>query len=416
MSLTRPLRRFRHTNALAWHIARRYLFSRERRALEWMVTAISIMGVAVGVATMIGTFGIYDGVTGHIINRVTAGVPSLSVHHPSWNRTDPDPAILARLRAHPAVMQAEPVLMQPAMMLLGTRGNQFVRVYAADEVAQQNIFGIILASPRDVLRPEPGKLLISTNLSTASLVGRDVTLVSQATSEGKGSLLPIPKTTTLKIQGGYTVGNSFIGRSMALASWADVRALCKKPKGVDSVFIKLVDPMAANEVKADLLKILPPDTTITSWIEDFEQMFSDMSIIKHGLVLMMLMTMLVSALNIIGTLTLIVLQKTREIGILRAMGASGRLVRRIFLAEGALVGVIGAVLGIALGLAFCWSVRYYQIPMPGNLFKVRTIPVQVRGAILLLTSAAAIAISTLAALAPAWRAGGLDPVVALRHE
>lgn len=413
--LAQRLRRSLQTTALACHIARHYLFSRERQALEWVVTFISIAGVAVGVGTIIAVFGVMDGMKEKVIGNITAMWPSLSIHNPNWYEGDVDPAVFKTLRARRDVLLAEPILSQGAMISYTKSklrvGNE---IFATDGLGKVNLFNVELPTGVEMLRPESGKLLVCSSLTTRSLVGEEAVVASGKLI--KTALYPVPKRKAMTVQTTFTMKNSYFSERIAFATWDDVRELALKEKGIDSIYVRLKEPMTAPAVKAELLQRLPKGTTITSWTDDFAQMFTDMKILSVGMLLVMLMTMVVAALNIIGTLTLIVIQKTREIGILKAMGASRRLVGRIFLAEGALVGVVGSALGAALGVGFCLALKLYKIPMPGGMFQMNQIPVKLSGATVGLTVAAAIVICTTAALAPAWRAGGLNPVEALRHE
>ena len=127
--------------------------------------------------------------------------------------------------------------------------------------------------------------------------------------------------------------------------------------------------------------------------------------------------MIVAAFNIASSLIMGVLERTREIGILRAMGASARSVRRVFLVQGILAGLLGAVSGVAFGLGICWiQATFRVIKLPGDVYFIDYLPVSVHPRDVVLIFAVAMAICAVAAFFPAWKAARLDPVEAVRHE
>ena len=399
-----------------WFIARRYLFSGQREALEWFVTIVSILGVAVGVGTMIAVVGVMDGMREQVINDLVSFESHVSIFNEAWRETDPDPALLERLRSHPNVAAAEPHFQMGGAVYIGEgerRGSFGARIRGVDRLGPGNIYHVQIASEAEAIELEPGQILIGDHESTKSLVGTRATVVSQ--SVVKTVLFPIPKTMHFDVAGTFTTGNQWWDRHGAFISREDFRKL-NLGKGSGYIQLMLKDPMAADTVRLEIEGNLPEGCRVYSWTESFSRMFSQMRVLKWGMMLVMLMTMLVAALNIIGTLVLIVIQKTREIGILKAMGATERLVARIFLAEGVLIGLVGSAFGLVLGLGFCAILKIFQIPVPGEWREFKYIPVQIDPFMVLIILVVSVIICTVAAFAPARKAARMDPVQALKYE
>ncbi|MCE5231069.1 ABC transporter permease [bacterium] len=399
---------------LPFFIAWRYLFTKQREPLEWFTTAVSLLGVAIGVGTMIAVVGVMDGLQNKTIEEVLSWVAQIEIMNPAWREAEPGAAVLERINTDPEVAQAVPVLRTSGLISVGSGNERFqswIYIYGVDRLEQASILGIHMkeGSRRPI---ESGEVIVSDSLTTKSLIGREVVITSG--QRLKKSIYPVFPSTRLKVSGTFTGADREFQNRWAFIAPSEARRLAIQPGGISYIHVKLRDPMKANDAKARLATVLPPRTLINTWTEDFERMFTAMRVMKAGMLLVMLMTIVVAALNIIGTLTLIIVQKTAEIGIMKAIGATDRMVARIFMYEGMIVGLVGAFLGAAMGLGFLAIVQQFHIKMPAELFHMKTIPVEIHLWTVLALMAGAIVVCTLAATLPARHAAKLRPVAALR--
>jgi len=160
---------------------------------------------------------------------------------------------------------------------------------------------------------------------------------------------------------------------------------------------------------------LPAGYSLTTWEEENGDFFGALSLEKIGLFVILLLIILVAAFNIIGTLILMVIEKTREVGILRAIGSSERTIGRIFLLNGMVIGVVGTVVGVIAGLGLCLAIKWFPIELP-EAYYFNHVPVKIRFITISAIVICSLAICTLAALYPARQAARLNPVEALRYD
>lgn len=400
-------------------IAWRYLFTKDRELLEWFTTAVSLLGVAIGVGTMIAVVGVIDGLRHRIVGEILSWIPQIEIENPAWQDADPEADLIARIKADPAVLRVEPILETWGWIAIGSGKGRFrggLNLYGADRLEADNIWQIQLPGNAPIAL-SPGEVLISDKLTSVSLIGREATITGG--TRLKQSMFPVYPASHFKIRGAFSGSDRRIRQHWAFIATSELRRFTRQPHGISYLQLKLRDPMTADRVKKRLSQSMPPRTTIDTWTEDFAQMFGAMRVMKMGMLLVMLMTIVVAALNIIGTLTLIIIQKTSEIGILKAMGASDRLIGRIFMFEGLIIGFVGAILGAAMGIGFLWAVQQFKIQMPGELSEIfpwKTIPVEFRFLTTLALMLSALVICTVAAMLPARHAAKLKPVVALRYD
>jgi lipoprotein-releasing system permease protein len=402
-----------------WFIARRYIFSRERKLLFSAITLISIAGVTLGVAALIIVLGVMDGADTLIYGKIADLSPHVRIRHADNEPFTPDAALLEKLRKNPDVLFAEPLINRLTLIQSPARqGGEVVELIGQDEVGPGRLFSIpnrqtqrpIPIAPDEVLLGAP----IFLNLElTPGMGGQQVQIVS--TQPIQTAVGPQSKILPVNVLGYFSTGFGELDSVTAFTSEQTIRELYRLPRGFDYIHIKLKDPWQAKAMGESLKAQLPPEYTVSTWAEENSKFFSALTLEKFGMFITMLLVVLVAAFNIIGTLILMALEKTREVGILRAMGASPAMITRIFLLDGVLIGIVGTGLGTLIGLAGLKGIPEIKLNLQAVVF-LDHIPVTTRPATVLIIVAVSLLICTLAAVFPARQAARLNPIEALKFD
>jgi lipoprotein-releasing system permease protein len=252
-------------------------------------------------------------------------------------------------------------------------------------------------------------------LRIGAQVGDAVSVVTASSTLSPLGLLP--KTKRFQVTGIFNTGLYEFDNSTALVSIGVAQRLFGLEGRASYVQVKLRDIFAAPAVAVKIKAALPPVVYITTWMELNKSLFSALKLEKNIMFLTITLIVIVAALNIIATLILMVMEKTRDIGILMAMGATPRTINRIFFYQGALIGVIGTALGVLLGLGWCGLANAFElIKIPVDIYQISYVPFRLRPFDLALIVGVTLAISFVSTLFPARRAAKVDPVVALKYE
>lgn len=383
---------------LAW----RHLHKRRGERFISLITWLSVGGVTLGVASLIIVFSVMTGYKEKLRDKIV-GMNSHVTAYPL--RRSVDLAEAAKLvRSIGGVTEVSPFVMGQAMVSSG-KNARGVGVRGLDP--ESAAFTLSLGR-----KPTGG----AGGIYLGSELAKELKV-----SEGESVRLTVPSTgvprlTPFKVAGVFSTGMFEYDSKMVVTTLDDSEMLfgLESPTGLE---IRVDDIYAAEKTAAKVSEVLGPQFSVADWKAMNHNMFYALELQRVVLSLIMGLVVVVAAFNVAATLILVVLEKTREIGILKAMGASNGTIQRIFALEGLLVGVGGALLGSALGLGACFvQATWGLVTIPSDIYLFSELPVKVDPLVSFIFAISAVALCFGAATYPSWRASRLDPVDAIRME
>ncbi len=409
-------------------IAWRYLRSRRGSRLLSLISVIAIGGVMVGVSALIVILGVMNGLQRDLREKILVGSPDVRIltfgddlRMAAWQET------LARVRRVRGVVAAAPFVQTEGLVNAGrdfTTGAQVVGLEPAGRdvadvttIRSHAIDGDFRFASADgqVRGAVLGKLL-AQKLNV--FVGDKITLIGRAglqVNAATGQV--IPRASAFEVTGVFETGMYEYDNAYIYVALDAAREFAGLGQDVTGLEVRTVDRWQAPLVGEAITATLGAPYRSVDWQEQNRSLFQALKLEKLGMSVILLLIVLVAAFNIVSTLTMVVTDKTREIGILRAMGLTARSVRRIFLLQGATVGLVGTGLGVALGLGAALLLeRYKLIALDPSVYFIDHLPVAIQAVDVLFIIGASMAIAALATLYPAGQAARLEPVDAIRHE
>jgi lipoprotein-releasing system permease protein len=427
-SAAEVMRTFRWPSKLEWRIARRYLRSRRARRTASLNTVISTGGVAVGVTALIVVLGVMNGLRNDLRERILVGNPHLRVlTYGAGLRVDDWRAALEGIRKEPGVVAAAPEVISQAGITAGQDYGEGVNLLGFDpDTGSMSVTSLPQALEQGDLSFQAtkpgvdGGILLGTRLAGRLSVypGDVVTLVPVTEAKMNPALgVAVPRFWKFEVTGLFDTGmfqydNQFVVMSLEVA-----QRFTGLGDAVSGIAVRVADPDLAPAIGEALEKRLGYPYRALDWQTQNAGLFSALQLEKLAMGLIIFFIMVVAAFNIVGTLTMVVADKTKEIGILRAMGLTSPAVGRVFLIQGAVIGVVGTFMGLLSGLAVAYIVdESGWIKINPAVYYIDHLPVHVEPLDVAIVVGASIAIAVLATIYPSRTAAGLTPVEAIRHE
>ena len=400
----------------------RYLRARGHRANLSLFVWIGVGGVFLGVSALIVVLAVMTGFQDGIRDKIIAANPHILVME-AGARGVPDGGVLAaHVEPIPGVKSATPFVLQQALFTVNNGGatGGLLRGVDLGSASVRAALGaqVKLGSLDPLLRStgEPA-LLLGRELarSLGAVPGDHVLVISPQGAMTAVGL--VPKMRRFLVAGFVELGMYEYDSSLAYTGLAAAQEFAGLGGRVSGVEVKLGDPFQARIVSRRLAGTLGATYWVRDWMDMNRNLFAALQLEKLALFVIVTIIVLVAAFAIIGHLVLLVAEKRKEIGILKAMGAGAPSIGSIFLVAGMLIGVVGTAAGSAFGLLLIWVQNTYQIiRLSGDVYQISYLPMKLTGSDFAMIVGATLVVSFLATLSPARRAARLDPVDALRYE
>ncbi|MGM9322663.1 ABC transporter permease [Deinococcus aquaticus] len=384
--------------SLAWSLARAHL--RRRRTQN----VLTILGIAVGVMALIAALSLTNGFTRALIDATLRASPHLSVT--AFTPSRPDPELQAALQADRRVQAFTPFLADKGLLTRPASEGRAAGVDFATLFGMTGAAGQVLDLPdaesAALSNLKPGEVMLGSALArnVGAFTGDEVRLLNST-----------QRRTSLTVRGVFTTGNYLIDSAYAFTSLQTLQTL-QGTQNITGYQLRLTNPDLAPAVGNDLTRTRA--YSALPWQSLYGTLLDQLALQKKVIGFVVLLIVVVAAFGIANVLTLAVFEKTQEIAILRAIGATRSLITRVFLLEGLALGLGGLLLGNLLGLGISAYFTVRPFTLPGDLYFITSLPVEVRLTDLLGVNAIGLITTLLAALIPARRAASIEPARIIR--
>jgi len=399
----------------------RYLRAKRKQKFISLISVISVLGVAVGVMALIVVLSVYTGFTEGLRDQIIGINAHVMIHRPGVGIADPA-QLKQDVEAVSGVEVATPNIFGQALVTSGQYSSG-IAVRGVDPTTVGKVLNLeskMVSGQLADLANDGGLPLIILGRELASKLRVDLGWKVRLLSPN-GTLTPmgvLPKVQTCVVGGIFATGMYEYDSSIGFVNLATARRLVGiDGNGVQSLELRVNDIDKADVVAAAVRQRIGPSHLIRDWKQANQNLFAALKLEKIGIFIALALIILVASLNIISTLVMVVMEKTKDIAVLKSMGAKTGSIMRIFFYQGAVIGVTGTLLGVGAGLGLCSLLKRYKIiELPSNVYPMSTLPIKVVPEDVTVVAIVAVLITLLATLYPSWKASTVRPVDALTYE
>jgi lipoprotein-releasing system permease protein len=400
----------------------RYMKARRKQAFISVISSISVLGVTLGVMTLIIVQGVMNGFEKDLKEKILGTVSHLVVMSHSSRMVTEWPALMRRISVLDGVMATTPYVYGQAM--LAAQGRVRGVVIRGIDVGTA---GEVISLPKSLQNGSLADLTRLTDGLPGIIIGKELAIanslrvgdVAQLISP-QGKRTPIgamPKVQNFKIVGIFKSGMYEFDANLVYMGLPEAQKFFELGEGVTGIEVSLADIYAAPKLATRIESTLGNPFWARTWKDMYRNLFGALKLEKIAMFIILTLIVLVAAFNIIISLIMLVMEKSRDIAILKSLGATSDRIMRIFVVQGMVVGVVGTFLGVLAGLGgAALLARYPIIELPEEIYTISTLPISVEPWDVVIVSLVALTICFLATIYPSLRAASLEPVEALRYE
>lgn len=399
-------------------IAKRYLVAKRKQAFISVITFISVLGIIIGVMALIIAIALITGFQGDVQDKILGATSHIMVSDLTGEGLRDYPQLITKIEALRGLKSISPVVYNTVLISGLSKSSGAILKGIDFDLEKKNSPWLQKLERGEIPSPSGREgILLGREIAfhIGAGVGDAVTVLASSTRLSPIGLLP--KTKRFVVTGIFSTGLYEFDFSTALISLESAQKFFGLEERVSTLQIKIDDIFQASKIADQMKEILPPVAYVTTWMELNKSLFSALKLEKNIMFLTITLIVIVAALNIIATLILMVMEKTRDIGILIALGATSQNIKKIFFLQGAMIGVIGTGVGVILGLFWCFLANTFKlIKVPVDIYQISYVPFHIKPFDLMMIIGVTLLISLLSTLFPSHRASKVDPVIALKYE
>jgi len=410
-------------------IAARYLRARRRQAVVGFITVISIIGVAAGVASLIVALAITNGMRRDLQERLVGSTAHIMLMRTAGDGIHNWRPLMEELAQTPHVQAVAPGLFGQVLISRGSHsGGALIKgIVPADELKVGDLLQSITQGSAAELVPAQDPNQTGSEMAPPIVIGNELALTLGATvgdtllvTSPQGELTPLgllPRYQRFRVVGIFASGFYQYDSSYAFMRLADSQRLFSEPDLISVMSFRIDDLYRAQQVGHALEQAAGPGFQATNWMEQNRELFRALKLEQVVTFIVLALIVVVAALNILIALTMMVMEKTRDIAVMMSFGVSADQVRRIFLFQGLLISSLGTVLGLVLGFAASLAGSHYRfIQLDASVYSIDHLPFAPRLIDALIVAAVSLGMSLMATLYPSSSAARILPAEALRYE
>ena len=403
-------------------VARRYLFSHRKQAFIYVISLMSIIGVALGVAALVVVLGVYNGLTTDMRDKILGANAHGIVLSYIPDAVGKNPGLRDEILRTPGVTGATPFIYTEVMLSSGD-GVKGLMLRGVDPRTAPGVLSMLKAIKKGSINGletgdgTPGIIIGEELAKHIGLgMGSRVNLLSPSGEKTTAGFQP--RIRPFEVAGIFKTGMYEYDSSLAFVTLDAARELLGLDPGfLSGIEITVDDVYRADEITKELTDNIGNPFYARSWMDMNANLFAALKLEKIGMFILLIMVVLIGSFSIVATLVMLVMEKTRDIAVMMSMGATRKMIRRIFMYQGTIIGFVGTMLGYALGLTVGYLLKRYQfIKLPENVYTLDHLPIIITVPDVLIIGGAAMLLCFLSTLYPARQASRLKPADALRYE
>jgi lipoprotein-releasing system permease protein len=401
------------------YIAKRYLLAKKEASFITVISLISILGVTIGVAALIVVLSVFNGFNGLVTDILVGFDPHVRIQIPLSASPDVEKKVSEYLHSR-GTISGQSSFVSGKGMLISRKTTKVIFIRGLETGALSSVSGV----PESMIigdaafsgsRPE---VVIGYSLADKLGIGLNDTIfvVTSAGVQDALTGMAVPQLFALRVIGIYEAKNKEYDGVYAFTSLQTAQALFAT-SSVHGYDIRLNSIGESDDFVAEAKEYFGNSVIVQSWYDLHKDLYSVMQVERWAAFIILALIIAVASFNLLGSLTMTVIEKTRDIGILKAMGATQNDIMTIFRLEGVLVGTVGSLLGLGLGSLICWmQVKFQLFALDPNVYIIPAIPIEMRMMDMIMVPLSALLLCSLAAYYPSKRAALLQPSDAVRWE